>query len=232
MGSDGITLSGGQRQRIALARAVYSKRSCILLDDVLSAVDGTVRRHILENCLIELLKRRGKTVVLVTHDEAVASHTEIDSVLVLKNSTCQMVPSSTYRSNRLNRTNGLNGLGNRTEKIRESKKNENNHTDNETKNNIETKKGNDNENPNNKDNNNKDNKDNKYIKDRHEGTLSCNTILKYFRSVGVLSVIITGLLFVLGSTLSIGQQWYLTVWVHENNIGNHTNQIFINTEDT
>jgi ABC-type multidrug transport system fused ATPase/permease subunit len=66
VGSDGITLSGGQRQRIALARAVYSDRDCVLLDDVLSAVDATVRRHILNKCLVNILKKSGKTIVLVT----------------------------------------------------------------------------------------------------------------------------------------------------------------------
>jgi hypothetical protein len=40
IGERGITLSGGQKARVALARAVYSRASIILLDDVLSAVDG------------------------------------------------------------------------------------------------------------------------------------------------------------------------------------------------
>ncbi|KAK5999293.1 hypothetical protein QM012_005618 [Aureobasidium pullulans] len=40
VGSQGITLSGGQKQRLALARAVYSRKELILLDDVLSALDN------------------------------------------------------------------------------------------------------------------------------------------------------------------------------------------------
>lgn len=40
IGERGITLSGGQKARVALARAVYSRASIILMDDVLSAVDG------------------------------------------------------------------------------------------------------------------------------------------------------------------------------------------------
>lgn len=40
VGEKGITLSGGQRARIALARAVYSRARNVLMDDVLSAVDG------------------------------------------------------------------------------------------------------------------------------------------------------------------------------------------------
>ena len=40
IGEKGITLSGGQRARVALARAVYSRAQNVLMDDVLSAVDG------------------------------------------------------------------------------------------------------------------------------------------------------------------------------------------------
>lgn len=38
IGSRGISLSGGQKARVALARAVYAKSKCVLLDDPLSAV--------------------------------------------------------------------------------------------------------------------------------------------------------------------------------------------------
>lgn len=40
IGEKGITLSGGQKQRVALARAVYSRAGIVIMDDVLSAVDG------------------------------------------------------------------------------------------------------------------------------------------------------------------------------------------------
>jgi len=39
IGSKGISLSGGHRQRLALARAVYSRKRILLLDDVLSGLD-------------------------------------------------------------------------------------------------------------------------------------------------------------------------------------------------
>ena len=38
VGTRGISLSGGQKARVALARAVYARSSCVLLDDPLSAV--------------------------------------------------------------------------------------------------------------------------------------------------------------------------------------------------
>lgn len=65
VGERGITLSGGQKARINLARAVYSNSSIVLLDDVLSAVDAHVGKHIMENCLVSLLD--GKTRLLATH---------------------------------------------------------------------------------------------------------------------------------------------------------------------
>ena len=67
IGERGINVSGGQKQRIALARAVYSGRDIILMDDPLSAVDAHVCRAIFDECILRALK--GKTRVLVTHQE-------------------------------------------------------------------------------------------------------------------------------------------------------------------
>lgn len=65
IGERGLNLSGGQKQRVSLARAVYSNRDIILLDDPLSAVDAHVGKHIFEKCIKKELK--GKSVILVTH---------------------------------------------------------------------------------------------------------------------------------------------------------------------
>uniref|UniRef100_A0A069DYD4 ABC-type xenobiotic transporter n=1 Tax=Panstrongylus megistus TaxID=65343 RepID=A0A069DYD4_9HEMI len=65
IGDSGSTLSGGQKARIALARAVYQDKSIYLLDDILSAVDPHVARHILSHCICGLLKT--KTRILCTH---------------------------------------------------------------------------------------------------------------------------------------------------------------------
>lgn len=66
VGIKGVTLSGGQRWRVALARALYSRASLLLLDDVLSAVDAEVREWIVERALFGDLAR-GRTRILVTH---------------------------------------------------------------------------------------------------------------------------------------------------------------------
>lgn len=65
-GLNGALLSGGQKWRVALARAFYSNAETIILDDVLSAVDTHVAKHICEQALTGGLAR-GRTVILVTH---------------------------------------------------------------------------------------------------------------------------------------------------------------------
>lgn len=69
VGEKGVQLSGGQAQRLSLCRAVYARSEVVFLDDVLSAVDAHVARHILTECLAGPLLR-GRTVILVTHQVA------------------------------------------------------------------------------------------------------------------------------------------------------------------
>ncbi|XP_051946724.1 ATP-binding cassette sub-family C member 12 [Xyrauchen texanus] len=85
IGERGINLSGGQKQRVSLARAVYSNRDILLLDDPLSAVDAHVGKHIFEECIKKELK--GKSVILVTHQ---LQYLEFcDEVLLLENGEIQ-----------------------------------------------------------------------------------------------------------------------------------------------
>ncbi|CAK7891189.1 oligomycin resistance ATP-dependent permease Yor1p [[Candida] anglica] len=65
IGERGITLSGGQKARINLARAVYSDSPILLFDDVLSAVDARVGKHIMDNLFAGYLCDR--TRILATH---------------------------------------------------------------------------------------------------------------------------------------------------------------------
>ncbi|KAF9548180.1 multidrug resistance-associated ABC transporter [Agrocybe pediades] len=66
IGERGVNLSGGQKARVSLARAVYSRASILLLDDVLSAVDAHTAHHLYQQCLRgDLMK--GRTVILVSH---------------------------------------------------------------------------------------------------------------------------------------------------------------------
>ncbi|KIJ38938.1 hypothetical protein M422DRAFT_258345 [Sphaerobolus stellatus SS14] len=72
IGERGLTLSGGQKARVTLARAVYSSAEIILLDDILAALDVHTSKWIIKDCLRGDLIR-GRTVLLVTHNVALAS---------------------------------------------------------------------------------------------------------------------------------------------------------------
>ncbi|GAV28858.1 hypothetical protein PMKS-002336 [Pichia membranifaciens] len=70
IGERGVNLSGGQKARINLARTVYraytlEEYNIVMFDDVLSAVDAKVGKHIMQECILGLL--RDKTRVLATH---------------------------------------------------------------------------------------------------------------------------------------------------------------------
>ncbi|TDH06860.1 hypothetical protein EPR50_G00117660 [Perca flavescens] len=65
VGDRGANLSGGQKARVSLARAVYQDADIYLLDDPLSAVDAKVGRHLFEECICGLLRKKPR--ILVTH---------------------------------------------------------------------------------------------------------------------------------------------------------------------
>lgn len=69
-------LSGGEQQRIAIARALANDPPLILADEPTGNLDSRNGRHILD-LLLEVKRRRGATLVLVTHDPSVAAVADI-----------------------------------------------------------------------------------------------------------------------------------------------------------
>uniref|UniRef100_A0A6Q2XG32 ATP-binding cassette sub-family C member 5 n=1 Tax=Esox lucius TaxID=8010 RepID=A0A6Q2XG32_ESOLU len=80
IGERGANLSGGQRQRVSLARALYSDRPILLLDDPLSAVDAHVGSHLFHNAIRTASK--GKTIIFVTHQLQYLA--DCDDVILMK----------------------------------------------------------------------------------------------------------------------------------------------------
>ena len=64
-------LSGGQRQRIALARAIVTKPSVLLLDEPLAALDKKLREQ-MQVEIKQLQRQVGVTTIFVTHDQSEA----------------------------------------------------------------------------------------------------------------------------------------------------------------
>ncbi|KAJ6784449.1 hypothetical protein PWT90_09718 [Aphanocladium album] len=82
-GSRGSRLSGGQQMRIGFARALYSRESVMILDDVLTGLDRVTERGILERVFGPggLMKEMGSTVVMATNTFA---HLQFaDSIIIL-----------------------------------------------------------------------------------------------------------------------------------------------------
>ncbi|XP_077946531.1 ATP-binding cassette sub-family C member 4 isoform X4 [Gasterosteus aculeatus] len=90
VGDRGSNLSGGQKSRVSLARAVYQDADIYLLDDPLSAVDAEVGRHLFDECICGVLRKKPR--ILVTHQLQYLK--AADQIVVLKQG--QMVARGTY----------------------------------------------------------------------------------------------------------------------------------------
>lgn len=73
-------ISGGEQQRCAIARAIVADTDIILADEPTGALDGETAGEIMG--LLKSLKQQGKTIIVVTHDEKVASY--CDYVIQIK----------------------------------------------------------------------------------------------------------------------------------------------------
>ena len=67
-------LSGGQQQRIAIARAMANNPAILLADEPTGALDQKTGKQVME--LFHELNEDGRTIIMITHDAKIASHSK------------------------------------------------------------------------------------------------------------------------------------------------------------
>ncbi|KAI2895843.1 hypothetical protein CBS63078_8455 [Aspergillus niger] len=97
VGSGALKLSGGQKQRLALARAIYSRKVLLVLDDALSAVDNKTARYVAEALFGDngVCRRIGMAVMMATHLD---QHLRFADNIVILNANGQIEKQGPMRS--------------------------------------------------------------------------------------------------------------------------------------
>ncbi len=98
------TLSGGMRQRVALIRTLALKPDILLLDEPFSALDYQSRLSVSDD-VYNILKKEGKSAIMVTHDIAEAISMS-DKVYVLTERPCKI--KSIYEINLTDKSSPIN----------------------------------------------------------------------------------------------------------------------------
>jgi ABC-type bacteriocin/lantibiotic exporter with double-glycine peptidase domain len=79
----GKNLSVGQRQRVSIARSIFNNPQLLFLDEATSALDSNTELNVILN-----IKSMGTTVILITHNNNLISHS--DATYELRNSTLKL----------------------------------------------------------------------------------------------------------------------------------------------
>jgi putative ABC transport system ATP-binding protein len=90
-------LSGGEQQRVALARALAPRPSLVFADEPTGNLDGRTGAEIIE-MIFKLQRERGATLVLVTHDDALARR--CDRIVRLRDGKIEAIDDNTHHDER------------------------------------------------------------------------------------------------------------------------------------
>lgn len=93
-------LSGGERQRVAIARALAAEPRMLLCDEILTALDVSVQRRIIE-LLRALQSRHGLTYLFISHDLAAVQSLADDVVVLNRGEVMEQGPPQRLFSNPL-----------------------------------------------------------------------------------------------------------------------------------
>ncbi len=76
-------LSGGQQQRVVIARALINDPDVIIADEPTAHLDAHLSREFMET--MRILKQKGKTIIIASHDPLVSESSLADRIIHLKN---------------------------------------------------------------------------------------------------------------------------------------------------
>lgn len=80
---NGMQLSGGEWQKIAVARAMFSDRPVLILDEPSASMDILSEKRLFENLLLNYTNEKNRTIILVSH--RMSQLKDIERIIVLEN---------------------------------------------------------------------------------------------------------------------------------------------------
>ncbi|KAK8803865.1 hypothetical protein WA158_001559 [Blastocystis sp. Blastoise] len=191
IGDRGINLSGGQKARIGLARCVYSDTDIVIMDDPIAAVDAHVGKYLFNKCIKTELN--GKTRILVTN--ALQYLPKCDYVIVINDNTIEA--QGTYEEVKQKDSEFMKILQEQEvgrSSIDTGKTSRRDHT--------EAKKE------------KKESDEGQLVEEeeKHAGRIPLSAYTFYFKSCGLVLVILMLVLFILRETVNILTQFLLSAW--------------------
>ncbi|KAL1882253.1 hypothetical protein Daus18300_000739 [Diaporthe australafricana] len=210
IGANGINLSGGQKWRVTLARAIYSRAGILVFDDIFSAVDAHVGRHIFEECLTGELAT-GRTRILVTHHVALCQAktkylVELGDGKVLhagllseleNDGTLDLIKSHEQTDEEIREDENATAVNSNDPSDEDSEEDE---TNGNTLKKILSKQGND---------------PRKFVEDekREQGAIKTHVYSAYLKDSGGFVFWGTCVsIFLINQALALGRSWWLRIW--------------------